>query len=119
MWVEDVARALAHALADPRGRWLLGPQQAAKNEYRLTAMIAGERRNLVIDRTYLGADGGRWIVDYKTGGHEGSDVEAFLDREQERYRAQLERYAQALAQGEPAMLGLYFPLLGGWREWRS
>jgi len=116
---ERVARALANALADARGRWLLGPQPGAKNEYRLTAVIEGERRNLVIDRSFTDANGKRWIVDYKTSGHEGANVEAFLDREQERYRAQLARYAQALAQGEPAMLGLYFPLLAGWRTWNA
>jgi ATP-dependent exoDNAse (exonuclease V) beta subunit len=116
---ERVARALAIALADPRGQWLLGPQQDARNEYRLTAMIAGERRNLVIDRSYADRDGKRWIVDYKTSGHEGTNVEGFLDQEQERYRAQLARYAQALGQGERAMLGLYFPLLAGWREWNA
>jgi len=60
----------------------------------------------------------RWIVDYKTSSHEGRDLEGFLDRERERYRAQLEAYARALASGK-AMLGLYFPLLSGWREWES
>jgi ATP-dependent exoDNAse (exonuclease V) beta subunit len=116
---ERVATALANALADPRGRWLLGPQQDANNEYRLTAVIAGERRNLVIDRRFTDREGKRWIVDYKTSGHEGTDVDGFLDREQERYREQLARYAQALAHTEPAMLGLYFPLLAGWREWNE
>jgi ATP-dependent exoDNAse (exonuclease V) beta subunit len=114
---ERVAKALANALADPRGRWLLGPQQDARNEYRLTAMIEGERRNLIIDRSFTDADGKRWIVDYKASGHEGTNVEGFLDQEQERYRMQLARYAHALAQAEPAMLGLYFPLLAGWRQW--
>jgi len=114
-----VAKALASALADPRGRWLLGPQQGARNEYRLTAMIGGERRNLVIDRSYTGTDGKLWIVDYKTSGHEGTNVDGFLDQEKERYRVQLERYAEALAHAEPAMLGLYFPLLTGWREWNA
>jgi len=38
--------------------------------------------------------------------------------ERERYREQLERYAVALAVG-PSKLGLYFPLLKGWREWES
>ncbi|MGP1677933.1 MAG: UvrD-helicase domain-containing protein [Burkholderiales bacterium] len=112
-----VAAALATALADPRGQWLLGPQHGARNEYRLTAVLDGERRNLVIDRTYTDRDGKRWIVDYKTSGHEGTDIEGFLDREQDRYRAQLARYAEALAHGEKSMLGLYFPLLAGWREW--
>jgi ATP-dependent exoDNAse (exonuclease V) beta subunit len=112
-----VSQALAAALGDARGQWLLGPQRDAHNEYRLTAVIDGVRRKLVIDRTFTDAEGRRWIVDYKTGVREGADVEAFLEQERERYRAQLERYARALAQGEAAMLGLYFPLLAGWREW--
>ncbi len=116
---ERVARALANALTDARGRWLLGPQQDARNEYRLTAVIEGARRNLVIDRSFTDANGKRWIVDYKTSGHEGTNVDGFFDQEQERYRAQLERYALALAHGKPAMLGLYFPLLAGWREWNA
>lgn len=112
-----VAAALANALADARGRWLLGPQQDAKSEYRLTAVIDGERRKLVIDRTFTGTDGKRWIIDYKTSNHEGTDVDGFLEREKERYRVQLERYAEALAQADGAKLALYFPLLAGWREW--
>ena len=113
------ARVLAQALTDERGRWLLGPQQEARNELRLTAIVDGERMNLVIDRIFSDAGGGRWIVDYKTGSHEGADIEAFLDRERERYRAQLERYAAAVGGGRNTMLGLYFPLLAGWREWRA
>ena len=113
---ERVATALANALADPRGQWLLGPQQDARNEYRLTAVIEGERRNLVMDRTFTGTDGKRWIVDYKASGHEGTNVEGFLDQEQARYREQLENYAKSLI-GGGALLGLYFPLLSGWREW--
>ncbi len=112
-----VAAALTHAVTDERGRWLLGPQQDSHNEFRLTAIINGERVNLVIDRTFRGADGKRWIVDYKTSSHEGADIEAFLDRERERYRAQLARYAAALGDAQATMLGLYFPQLAEWREW--
>jgi ATP-dependent exoDNAse (exonuclease V) beta subunit len=115
---ERVATALANALSDERGRWLLGPQQDARNEYRITAMLNGERRNLVIDRTFTDADGKRWIIDYKTGGHEGADVQAFLDSEQKRYRPQLERYALVQGRGD-TQLGLYFPVLGGWRAWQK
>jgi len=63
--------------------------------------------------------GTRWIIDYKTGGHTGGGVDEFLDREQERYRPQLEGYANIISKMEerPIRLGLYFPLLGGWREW--
>jgi ATP-dependent exoDNAse (exonuclease V) beta subunit len=111
-----VVAALANSLEDPRGRWLLGPQKDAKNEFRVTALIEGERRNLVIDRTFVDSEGRRRIVDYKTSGHEGADVAGFLDQERERYRRQLERYALALGADE-SDLGLYFPLLSGWREW--
>jgi ATP-dependent exoDNAse (exonuclease V) beta subunit len=71
---------------------------------------------MVIDRTFVSADGRRWVVDYKTSRHEGTDIEAFLDREQERYKTQLERYAAHLP-GEEKALGLYFPMLLGWRAW--
>ena len=115
--VERVATALANALADPRGQCLLGPQQGARNEYRLTAMIDGERRNLVMDRTFTGTDGKRWIVDYKTSGHEGANVEEFSTGSRNATGA-----ARALCPGASptpsrAMLGLYFPLLAEWREW--
>jgi ATP-dependent exoDNAse (exonuclease V) beta subunit len=113
-----VAAALAHAVTDERGRWLLGPQLDACNERRITAVIGGECVNLIIDRVFLGADGKRRIVDYKTSSHEGADVEAFLNSERERYRLQLARYAAAVGDRD-AMLGLYFPLLHGWREWNA
>ncbi len=75
-------------------------------------------RSVVIDRTFIDADGTRWVIDYKTSRHEGSGVEAFLDSEVERYRAQLAGYV-ALLRGlgsEPVRAGLYFPLLGAFRE---
>ena len=115
---DRVARALVHSLDDARGRWLLGPQGEARSEYRLSTIVDGERRHLVIDRMFADAQGRRWIVDYKAGSHEGADIDAFLDRERLRHRAQLERYARALGEGRTASLGLYFPLAPGWREWR-
>jgi ATP-dependent helicase/nuclease subunit A len=118
-----VARAVTQTLADTRGRWLLGARQDARNEFRITAMREGRPVNLVIDRLFRDADGRRWIVDYKTSSHEGADIEGFLDRERERYAAQLARYAEAVprAPGDAGrvMLGLYFPLLAGWREWEA
>ena len=65
-------------------------------------------------------DGGtRWIIDYKTGTHTGSDLDRFLENEQARYRAQLEGYASVIQtlDARPIRLGLYFPMLQGWREW--
>ncbi|SCY48942.1 ATP-dependent exoDNAse (exonuclease V) beta subunit (contains helicase and exonuclease domains) [Nitrosospira sp. Nl5] len=114
-----VMTALTHAVSDMRGQWLLGPQQDVHNELRMTAVIGGKPMDLVIDRTFRDANGQCWVVDYKTSSHEGTDVEGFLDREQERYRFQLDRYAalMRLIDGQPVKRGLYFPLLKGWREW--
>jgi ATP-dependent exoDNAse (exonuclease V) beta subunit len=111
---ERVLAALRNAIEDERGRWLLGPHPYAVSELRLTAVIDGAIRRLVVDRVFQDASGERWIVDYKTSSHEGADPEAFLDRERERYAAQLARYSRAAGGGH--RLGLYFPLLQGWRD---
>jgi len=121
-------QALINCVSDERGRWVLGTQAEGRSELRLTGVVGGQRINVVIDRTFVDHDGVRWIIDYKTSAHEGADTDVFLDNERERYRVQLERYA-LLMQGDSApqgdllhgaqriRLGLYFPLLSGWREW--
>ncbi len=111
--VELVATALANALADARGRWVLGPHAYARSELRMRSALAGELRTHVVDRLFRDADGVEWIVEYKTSRHEGADVEAFLDRERDRYGPQLRRYGE-LRRG--SRRGLLFPLLRGWRE---
>jgi ATP-dependent exoDNAse (exonuclease V) beta subunit len=113
-----VVRALAQTVQDERGRWLLGPRTDARSEYRVRRVVGDVLHSYVMDRVFRDDHGVRWIADYKTSSHEGADIDAFLDRERTRYAAQLARYAAAL--GEPATkLGLYFPLLSGWREWES
>jgi len=118
--VERVASAVERTLQDERGRWLLDAgHHAAATELALTGRLGSDVVRIVIDRTFVDASGVRWIVDYKTSRHEGTGLDAFLDSEQERYRPQLERYAALMRKlgPEPVRLGLYFPLLGGWREW--
>ena len=110
---ERAITAMRNMLEDERGRWLLGPRDQAMSELRLRTAKDGRMRTLIIDRTFF-ENGTRWIVDYKTSSHEGAGVEAFLDRERERYAPQLARYVEALGS---ARLGLYFPMLRGWREW--
>ena len=117
--VTRIESALIHTVNDARGQWLLGPQKNAQNELHMTTIIDGDSVGLIIDRTFIGEDGSRWIVDYKTSSHSGTDVEFFLDRERERYFSQLNRYAVMMSRidARPIKLGLYFPLLKGWREW--
>ena len=114
-----VEAALLATLRDPRGRWILEAHQDAESEAPITGLIDGKLYEAVIDRTFIDDAGVRWIVDFKTGAHESSDVETFLDNEKDRYREQLERYARLMIQKDdrPIRLALYFPLLGGWREW--
>jgi ATP-dependent exoDNAse (exonuclease V) beta subunit len=108
-----VATALANSLADERGRWLLGPHLEARNEYRLRAIAQGQLRTYIIDRLFRAQDNVEWVVDYKTSRHEGAGLEAFLDRERDRYTPQLKIYG-ALRKG--SRQGLYFPVLRGWRD---
>ena len=118
--VQRVHEALRRTLSDSKGAWLFDPQHTeAKSEYALTLIEHGKPVTSIMDRSFVDANGTRWVIDYKTSTHEGGGLDAFLDREQERYRGQLERYAAVLRKldARPIRLGLYFPLLGGWREW--
>ena len=62
------------ALSDARARWILSAHEEAKSELRLTGMAADALIDVAIDRTFVDAQGVRWIIDYKTGVHEGADV---------------------------------------------
>ncbi len=117
---ERVTAALSASLADARGRWVLGAHADARAELRLTGRIADEMVDVIIDRTFVDEHGVRWIVDFKTSVHEGADRETFLDNERLRYAMQLQRYGalMCMLDAREIRLGLYFPLLGGWREWR-
>lgn len=118
--VETVLDALTSVLADPTGQWILSAgHREAENELALSGVLDGRVVSVYIDRTFVDADGVRWIVDYKSGRHEGASRDDFLDREQERYAPQLERYARLMANIEhrPISVGLYLPLLKGWRCW--
>jgi hypothetical protein len=112
--------ALQRAVAEPHGRWVLGAHAEARSELELTLRAGAALEHVRLDRTFV-ADGRRWIVDFKTSQHEGGNMSAFLDSEVERYGAQLERYARALAavDARPIELALYFPLLGELRSWPS
>ncbi|HET7176932.1 MAG TPA: UvrD-helicase domain-containing protein [Gammaproteobacteria bacterium] len=118
--LSDVLEAARNALADPRGRWLLSDEhQQARGEYALSAMREGRLETGIIDRTFVDKDGVRWVVDYKTSRHSGTDLDAFLERERLRYAPQLERYA-FLMRGLGAArvkVALYFPLLQRFLEW--
>ncbi len=119
---DRVVAALDRTLSDQRGRWLLGLEgdlSEAESELALSSSQQGQIVEGIIDRTFVDREGVRWIVDFKTSTHEGSGLEAFLDQEVERYRAQLHRYAALIRAYKPTQklkAALYFPLLKQWRE---
>jgi ATP-dependent exoDNAse (exonuclease V) beta subunit len=111
-------KAILQTLADDLGRWILSAHPEAQNEYALTGIDGNELYSIAVDRTFV-IDGVRWIIDYKTSSHEGGNTETFLDNEKIRYQDKMERYARILKAQDPrpAKLGLYFPLIRGWRKW--
>ncbi len=118
--LQRILTALKNMMNDERGKWILSDKHKfQKNEYAITGLVNGKITNVVLDRTFVDEDGIRWIIDYKTSRHEGPNLDDFLDRERERYQEQLEKYAVLMRElGETNIkLGLYFPLLQGWREW--
>jgi ATP-dependent helicase/nuclease subunit A len=111
--VADVALVIAGLADDANARWILSDaHDEAASELRLSGIVAGQLRDIVVDRTFV--DGGaRWVIDYKTGTHQGADLEGFLAAELERYRPQLELYRTVVAGlgPQPVRVALYFPLL--------
>jgi ATP-dependent exoDNAse (exonuclease V) beta subunit len=122
-----VVEALVAVHRDPRGRWILQKAREDVREYALSGHLRGaggrpgEVARVVFDRSFVDDQGVRWVIDYKTSQHVGGGLEEFLDREVERYRSQLQRYALLAKRlgPEPVRLGLYFPLMRAWREWAA
>ncbi|HEV2112217.1 MAG TPA: 3'-5' exonuclease, partial [Gammaproteobacteria bacterium] len=116
----DVIQAAENTLADERGRWLLSDAHAAaRSEYALSVIREGRLETGVMDRSFVDAEGVRWIVDYKTSRHSGADMDAFLERERQRYAQQLERYAELMGglESRRVKVALYFPLLKRFVAW--
>jgi len=118
--VRRAADSVRNVLRDRTAAWLLdAAHEETADELELSTVEGGRVRRLRIDRTFVDANGVRWIIDYKTSAHEGGGREAFLDDEVRRYHGQMETYARAFRSMESRdiRLGLYFPLLEAWREW--
>jgi ATP-dependent exoDNAse (exonuclease V) beta subunit len=106
---ERALAALRTTLEDSRGRWLFDPtHRDAGSELALSGVRGGRIVNAVIDRTFVTADGIRWVVDFKTSPHEGGDLPTFLEEEVKRYQPQLQRYASLARElgPEPVRAGL-------------
>lgn len=104
---------------DSRAAWIFSREhREICVEWPLSGVLDGGVRHVIIDRSFVDANGDRWIIDFKSSRHEGGDLDAFLDRELERHRRQLETYAALVGalENRRVRAALYFPALRGWRE---
>jgi hypothetical protein len=127
----DTLAALTNSLRDPFGLWLLSPHPEAASELGIVAWLdsAGaspRTASIRVDRVFRAGlepqapgDSALWIVDYKTANHGPSGLDEFLAAQRAIYAAQLETYAQVLAQFPAASetppgevrVALYYPTI--------
>lgn len=116
---DRVVKALDRCLDGEKGRWILAAHEQHACEFPLTGLVSGKIVHAIIDRTFI-ADGYRWVVDYKTSTpQECETIDVFFAREAEKYKKQLNTYAQLfqlLDENIPVRMALYFPLIDGWHE---
>ena len=123
----QLARGLGNTLRSPEGLWLLASHPRAATESALTTFEDDATRTTRLDRTFLAGptplstgDTHLWVVDYKTGSHAAGDLDRFFADELKKYRPQLENYAHtldAIAQGRPLRLALFYPMLPKLLPW--
>jgi ATP-dependent exoDNAse (exonuclease V) beta subunit len=113
--VSLVKLGVSQMLADEQGRWILSPiHRGAHAEWQLSSLTedGNSISRHIIDRCFE-HDGEYWVIDYKLsqkGAEEGQA--AFLQRQQQYYHGQLQRYKELLQSisVKPVRCALYFPL---------
>lgn len=120
--ITNLRTAIENLKRDSRAEWIFSnAHQNVHAEWPLTGVIDNAIVSIIIDRSFVDESGILWIIDFKSSRHENLDKEQFLDSEQHRYSSQMTQYAHIVSMLEDLKikLGLYFPLLNGWREWAA
>ncbi len=121
--VETLNQLIRNISTSTRGQWILSAKHRhQKNEWSLKLIQDQKHRKLtqlIIDRSFVDEANIRWIIDYKTGHHEGTEVNGFIQSEVKRYQQQLQTYGDIVSKLESRKirLALYFPAFDAWREW--
>jgi ATP-dependent exoDNAse (exonuclease V) beta subunit len=117
---KQVLRAVVNTITSHRGRWILSRHAEDRSEWAIAGRVNQYLVSGTVDRAFRDEAGTYWIIDYKNSEHGGSGRNKFLANEKERYQAQLEQYAAVISKlmKGPISLGLYFPLLDAWVEWK-
>jgi ATP-dependent exoDNAse (exonuclease V) beta subunit len=104
---ERVVAMLTTTLASEAGQWVLKAREGAATELALAKVSRGSTALNVVDRSFV-EDGVRWIIDYKT-----ARPEEILAAHAERYRPQLERYADLFGEDPlPKRAAIFYVALG-------
>lgn len=103
---QRVIQVLITTLASEQGRWVLKLREQAASEYAIATADGQHVTQHVIDRTFV-ENGERWVIDYKSA--KLAEILPESTSFAERYRPQLERYAQ-LFKGEhlPVRKAVFF-----------
>ena len=114
--VKRLCTALENIQSHHQAHFLFQEQLESNNEFTLSTVENGSVSNYRLDRTFVDAEGTRWIVDYKSTVHEDQhdDMAEFAaEQVRSRHKAQLEKYGSLFAQvdARPIKLAVYFPLL--------
>ncbi len=114
--VSFVSQGVENCLNDKTNQWVFSPdQEDSRCELRISKRDGNFISNYVIDRSFVDADGTRWIIDYKTAPYYEEDTDSFASVQCEQYRGQLARYKalfEAL-ENKPIKVALYFTSIPG------
>ncbi len=111
--IQEGIKAIKNIFEDPKGLWIFQNHKDHQSEYALSGFVSESPENRIIDRTFVDEDNIRWIVDFKTGKHEGANIEKFFEEEKKRYNEQLRAYEKLFNQlGETRTIkkALYYPM---------
>lgn len=113
--LQQVAAQLQACVSGPDSAWLFHSRHSEDQcELALTDYSSGLRLDYSVDRTFVDAEGTRWIIDYKSSQpRAGQAVDEFLQEQTEHYRPQLAAYARLLKALDvrPQRCALYFTAL--------
>ncbi|MCI5106251.1 MAG: hypothetical protein MRY76_06045, partial [Pseudomonadales bacterium] len=110
-----VEKQLLDCSRDQTHAWIFdNSHQDSACELPLLSVRDSVPRQFVVDRSFVDAEGTRWIIDYKTGLPRAEQSEQdFIATQLQRYESQLARYRQLFAamESRPARCALYLTAL--------
>ncbi len=110
--LNKIQKAVNLMQKDTKLNWILQSHLEAQCEWAISHCENNEITNMIIDRTFVDENNVRWIIDYKTGEHLGSDLDSFLESEKRRYKEQLNKYVNAVQKLDTREIrkALYYPM---------